>query len=190
MVQLSWFGKCCVPAVIVGGVVALFSYFAWKKRFTREPKLMELKPLFKDGECDSSKTSLWLVCIFQLASPLAILLAIAHQISRNCQLSIGLAYVINHSVSRLYHLLLSYNIPNITVVDLAPKNIGVSRWNFVAIMSTSRDIRISRLEAAILNFWLPVTSDSISNSTVGFLAPENMGQAVGISFLSCLGAEI
>jgi len=27
-----------------------------------------------------------------------------------------------------------------------------SRWNFVAIMSTSRDIRISRLEAAILDF--------------------------------------
>jgi len=57
-------------------------------------------------------------------------------------------------------------------------------------MSTSRDIRISRLEAAILDLWLPVTSDSIPNSTVRFLAPENMGVAVGMSLLLCLQVEI
>jgi len=39
-------------------------------------------------------------------------------------------------------------------------------------MSTNRDKRISRLEAAILDFWLPVTSDSIPNSTVGSLLPK------------------
>jgi len=51
---------------------------------------------------------------------------------------------------------------------------------------------MSRLEAAILDFSLLATSDSISNSRpiAGLLAPENMGEAVGISFLSCLGAEI
>jgi len=65
-----------------------------------------------------------------------------------------------------------------------------SRWNFVAIMSTSRDIRMSRLEAAILDFWLPVTSDIIPNSTVGYLAPKNIRVAVGILLLSCLQVEI
>jgi len=57
-------------------------------------------------------------------------------------------------------------------------------------MSTSRDIRISRLEAVILDFLLPVTSDSIPTSTVGFLAPENMGVAVDMVCLSCEEAEI
>jgi len=53
-------------------------------------------------------------------------------------------------------------------------------------MSSSRDIRISRSEATILDFRLPVTSDSIPNSTVGYLAPLNVGVAVEISLLSCL----
>jgi len=58
----------------------------------------------------------------------------------------------------------------IVPLDTLPPKTGGSRWNFVAVMSTSRDIRISRLEAAILDFWLPVTSDIIPNSTVGLLA--------------------
>jgi len=42
-------------------------------------------------------------------------------------------------------------------------------------MFTNRDIHISRLEAAILDFCLPVTSHSIPNNTVGFLAPRKHG---------------
>jgi len=57
-------------------------------------------------------------------------------------------------------------------------------------MSTSRDKRISRLEGAILDFWLTVTLHSIPNSTVRFLDPENMRVAVGILFISWLGADI
>jgi len=68
----------------------------------------------------------------------------------------------------------------IVLLDTLPRKHGGSHWNFVAIMSTSRDIRISRLEAAILDFWLPVMPDSIPNSTVGFLVPENMGNFVPI----------
>jgi len=41
--------------------------------------------------------------------------------------------------------------PIVPLDSLMPKTWG-SRWDFVAIMSTSGDIRISRLEAAILDF--------------------------------------
>ena len=44
--------------------------------------------------------------------------------------------------------------------------------------------------AAILDFSLPVTSDSIANSLIEMADPENEGLAVGISFLSHLQAEI
>ena len=46
------------------------------------------------------------------------------------------------------------------------------------------------ITAAILDFRLPVTSDDIRNSAVEFLDPENGGVAVGILFLSVIGAEI
>src|SRR5664279_635101 len=45
------------------------------------------------------------------------------------------------------------------------------------------------LAAAILDFPLPVRSDSIGNGTIRKPDPENMGVAVGISLLSCLEAE-
>ena len=44
--------------------------------------------------------------------------------------------------------------------------------------------------AAIFKFPLPVTFDSIHNSAVDFLDPENMGVAIGISLLCILEAEI
>ena len=67
---------------------------------------------------------------------------------------------------------------------------GVSRWNGVAILSRSQDIRITSLLAAILDFRLPVTSDSIRNSAIEFLDPENRGVAVGIFILSIIEPEI
>ena len=44
--------------------------------------------------------------------------------------------------------------------------------------------------AAILKFLLPVTWVIIYNSAIDFLHPENMGVAVGISFLGATEAEI
>jgi len=38
-----------------------------------------------------------------------------------------------------------------------PQKHKYSRWNFAAILCPSWDIRISSFEAAILNFWLPLT---------------------------------
>ena len=46
----------------------------------------------------------------------------------------------------------------------------------------------SGLAAAILDFQLPVTSDSFHVSVIGFPVPENMGVDVGISLLCCLQA--
>jgi len=84
----------------------------------------------------------------------------------------------------------SNSIPNSTDGSRCPRKRGSNRWNFVAIMSTCRDKRIFRLAAANLDLWLAVTSDSIPNSAVGSLAPENMRVAVGISLLSYLQVEI
>jgi len=44
--------------------------------------------------------------------------------------------------------------------------------------------------AAILVFWLPVSSGSVTDSTIEKFDPENMGVAVGIFFLASLEAEI
>ena len=48
----------------------------------------------------------------------------------------------------------------------------------------------SSLTAAILDFRLPVRYGDINISIFDFLDPENIGIAVGISFLSLLEAEI
>jgi len=45
------------------------------------------------------------------------------------------------------------------------------------------------ISAAILDFWLPVSSGSITDSTIETFDPENMGVAVGILFLASLEAE-
>jgi len=46
------------------------------------------------------------------------------------------------------------------------------------------------LETAILDVTLPVWSDSIPSTSVGLLDLKNIGEAVGISSLSCLQAAI
>jgi len=46
------------------------------------------------------------------------------------------------------------------------------------------------ISAAILDFWLPVSSGSVTDSNVEKFDPENIGVAVGILFLASLEAEI
>jgi len=46
------------------------------------------------------------------------------------------------------------------------------------------------ISAAILDFWLSVSSVSATDSTIQKFDPENMGVAVGIVFLTSLEAEI
>src|SRR5664279_4592343 len=68
-----------------------------------------------------------------------------------------------------------------------------SLWNFSSMSSRSRDrhfIRFWALLAAILDFRLPVWSDSIRTESIELLDPENVGFAVEIAFLSSLQAEI
>ena len=45
-------------------------------------------------------------------------------------------------------------------------------------------------EAAILDFWLPVWSESFHTDSFGLLDPKNMGVAVEILLLACLEPEI
>jgi len=44
------------------------------------------------------------------------------------------------------------------------------------------------ISAAILDFWHPVSSVSVTDSTIEKFDPENMGVAVGILFLASLEA--
>jgi len=46
------------------------------------------------------------------------------------------------------------------------------------------------ISAAILDFWLPVSSGSATDGTVEKFDPENIGVAVEILFLASLEAEI
>ena len=46
------------------------------------------------------------------------------------------------------------------------------------------------LSATIFNFWLPVSSGSVTDSTIGKFDLENMWVAVGILFVASLEAEI
>ena len=41
-----------------------------------------------------------------------------------------------------------------------------------------------------MNFWLPVSSDSVAESTIEEFDPENMGVALDILLLASLEAEI
>jgi len=47
-----------------------------------------------------------------------------------------------------------------------------------------------KISATILDLWLPVSSGSVTDSTIEKFDPENMGVAVGILFLASLEAEI
>jgi len=46
------------------------------------------------------------------------------------------------------------------------------------------------ISAVILDFWLPVSSGSVTGSTIEKFDPENIGVAVGILFLASLEAKI
>jgi len=46
------------------------------------------------------------------------------------------------------------------------------------------------ISAAILDFWLPVSSGSVTDSTAEKFDPENIGVVVGILFLASLEVEI
>jgi hypothetical protein len=58
--------------------------------------------------------------------------------------------------------------------------------NLQAILLTSGLKTTSGLAAAILNFWLPVSSSSVRNNFIEKLDPKNAGVVVGISSLSRL----
>ena len=62
--------------------------------------------------------------------------------------------------------------------------------NLQAILLTSGVKTTSGLAAAILNFWLPVSSSSVCNNLIEKLDPKNAGVVVGILSLSRLRAEI
>jgi len=64
------------------------------------------------------------------------------------------------------------------------------RWNCAAIMCISWDTCNYIISAAILNLWLPVSSGSVTDSTIEKFDPENIGIELEISFLSIIQAEI
>jgi len=64
------------------------------------------------------------------------------------------------------------------------------RWNCVAIMYYSCDTCNYIISAAIMDFWLPVSSGSVTYGTIEMFDPENMEVAVGILFTAILEAEI
>jgi hypothetical protein len=79
-----------------------------------------------------------------------------------------------------------------TIIPLSccTQKMGINPWNRESIVSTSWDTCTSGLQAAILDFWLPLTSDNILLSAIELAVLENMVVAFGISILSCLQAEI
>jgi len=62
--------------------------------------------------------------------------------------------------------------------------------NCVAIMFFSWYTCKYKISTAILDFWLPVSSGSVTDSTIEKSDPVNMEVAVGILFLASLEAEI
>jgi len=71
-----------------------------------------------------------------------------------------------------------------------PQKHGYSRWNFVAIVYSNWAAFNSVFSAAILDFWLPVSSDSVSEGAIEKFTPENIGVDTGIVFLSRRIAEL
>jgi len=74
--------------------------------------------------------------------------------------------------------------------NAGPWKCRFSRRNFVYVSPRSWYISISGLEAAILDFPLPVWSDSIWTCPILMLDLKSVGLAVGISFLSHLEADL
>jgi len=71
---------------------------------------------------------------------------------------------------------------NLSRSNAGPQKCRCSRRNFVSISSRSWDISIFGLDAAILNYPLPVWSDSIWTSPIQMLDLKNVSLAVGILF--------
>jgi len=63
-------------------------------------------------------------------------------------------------------------------------------WNCVAIMYISWYTCNYKISAAILDFWLPVSSGSFYDSTIEKFDPEHVKVAVGFVLLASLEAEI
>ena len=75
-------------------------------------------------------------------------------------------------------------------VKLDPENIGIAVG--ISLISRLR-VDIHALEVKRPPSWifsLPVSSHSIRISPSGMLDPQNMGIVVGISLISCQGAEV
>lgn len=84
-----------------------------------------------------------------------------------------------------------YGVMSVVVLNCpCQKTWAYSRWsNFVAISSRSRDISISGLEAAILDFRLPVTLWNVGTTTIEKLDVENDGVGFGILLIRGLESE-
>ena len=108
----------------------------------------------------------------------------------NMYTSSDIRYVLCTSCWRPVSLI--YDIPRLwTVFPLVfPRCLTLktwlSRWHFVAIMYIMWNTSSYIISAAILDFWLPVSSSSPTDSTIEKFDPENMGIAVGILFLASL----
>ena len=63
-----------------------------------------------------------------------------------------------------------------------------THWNVVAILSRCRYLSISGVAAAILHYRVPVTPDSIYNSTIEFL-PQNIDVAKEYITSSCTNSR-
>jgi len=63
-------------------------------------------------------------------------------------------------------------------------------WNFVAIVYRNWDTFNFVFSAAILDFWLPVSSDSVSDGAIETFSPDNIGVDTRIVFLSRWIAEL
>ena len=84
----------------------------------------------------------------------------------------------------------SDNIRNISIELRDPENMGVA-FGISFLSHLQAEIKVLPVwVAAMLDFRLPVWSHSIQTTSIGLLDPENIGVAVGISFLSLLEAEI
>ena len=66
----------------------------------------------------------------------------------------------------------------------------VCRWTFVAILYSNWDTCNNIFSTAILDFWLSVSSSSVSDSAIEKFDPENIVVAVEILFLASLEAEM
>jgi hypothetical protein len=67
---------------------------------------------------------------------------------------------------------------------------GGSRWNFFANLHRNGDTGTSGMVVAILIIWLPDSRWSITNSAIELSDPGKTEEAVGISLLSCIEADI